>query len=458
MDNAEEINDESDKDVNLSGSGSSGYFMRSKRRKLDKNEDECVADCKTVERRRKTPILYMPVEVLQAIFKYIPHHELSQNVRLVNNRFKIIAEDVLNCSFRYLDKRLNHLILMTDLSLSYTQDDMEMKCIVKLLNMLEILNLQYSIIVSTIWRYVYNSFYKTTKKCMYAGRLIDEYFNFIDNFLHCPNILYSPAVVKDYALPTVVSSIMQLTKQFCIHFDKISEETMPDCLVCSGCKILDLVDCAKYTQKHVTSEIHSSNYFIAEYTYYFRNSWFIAIPVQTSKDMDWNQKQRMMHMRLRRLVLAHNDMFLQLDQYQREVSLRPDPAVGRTKRPGNNVYTGYGDIGDTFFYYGVMNDGAYLQKFQQGINEEEVELREPHEDNPFQAGHLGFKMHVDVRCPLSYAPWNFLKGLSDDELEKLVKKRKTSGPVQIKVTFECEGAARARLPTRYQYYFNPKDL
>lgn len=36
------------------------------------------------------------------------------------------------------------------------------------------------------------------------------------------------------------------------------------------------------------------------------------MPIPPAKDMDWPQKQRMMHMRLRRIVLAHNDMFLQV--------------------------------------------------------------------------------------------------------------------------------------------------
>lgn len=32
------------------------------------------------------------------------------------------------------------------------------------------------------------------------------------------------------------------------------------------------------------------------------------------------------------------------------------------KKPGNNVYTGYGDVEDIFYYYGVMNDGKCTRK------------------------------------------------------------------------------------------------
>ncbi|CAH1100261.1 unnamed protein product [Psylliodes chrysocephalus] len=471
MDNSEEINDESEKEMNLN----TGYYMRSKRRKLDKNVEECTSFFRNTEKKRKNPIIYMPVEILQAIFRFVPHHELSQSVRLVNHRFKIVAEDVLNCSFRHLEKKINNLILSAEISLAFTQDDMEIKCIAKLLNMLEILKLQYSIVVSTIWRYVYNDFYKTNKTCMYAGQLIDAYFNFIDKFIHCPNILYAPAVIRDYALPLEVAKIIQLTKSFCVHFDKISEEPRTDCLICSGCKIIDIVDCAKYSQKFVVSEVACKNYFVAEYSYVFRNSWFVALPVKMTKEMEWSQKQRMMHMRLRRIVLAHNDMFLQQYQYDREVMLRPDPIIGRIKKPGNNVYTGYGDIGDTFFYYGVMNDGAYAQKFNQDEdNEEEEELDEmlaledigediaprnnSSENVLYRIPYLGFKMNVEVKCPLSYAPLNFLKNMNDIDLQKLRNKHRTQGPTHIKVMFECEGASYPRLPTRFEYDFNPKKL
>lgn len=56
-----------------------------------------------------------------------------------------MAEDLLNIGFKKIGKRLDGLITTTDISLGYTEDDMEIKCISKLLCMLEILNLQVSI-------------------------------------------------------------------------------------------------------------------------------------------------------------------------------------------------------------------------------------------------------------------------------------------------------------------------
>lgn len=73
---SEEINDESDHDDQTAP----GYYTRSKRRKLNKNQLEqatlSIADL--TERKRKNPIMFVPSEILQAVFKYVSHHELSK--------------------------------------------------------------------------------------------------------------------------------------------------------------------------------------------------------------------------------------------------------------------------------------------------------------------------------------------------------------------------------------------
>lgn len=75
MDNSEEINDESDHDDQCT----SGYYTRSKRRKLNSKhlEEATSSGTDLSERRRKNPIMFVPSEILQAVFKYVSHHELS---------------------------------------------------------------------------------------------------------------------------------------------------------------------------------------------------------------------------------------------------------------------------------------------------------------------------------------------------------------------------------------------
>ncbi|VEN58020.1 unnamed protein product [Callosobruchus maculatus] len=250
---------------------------------------------------------------------------------------------------------------------------------------------------------------------------------------------------------------------------------MPNCLILSGCKIVDLLDAATFVQKTTINERSTKDSFVGQYTYFFRNGWFVALPCPSAKEMDWPQRQRMMHMRLRRLVLAHNDMFLQQAQYERELILRPVPN-SRIKKPGNNVYTGYGDVGHIFFYYGVMNDGAFAQKFatdednDEEENDEEIDVGAAQEVNPanlpqinsdddifYRIPYLGLRMTLDVKCPLSYAPQSFLAKMSDIDLKQLKDNPKTSRKVEtrIRVIFQCEGASYPRLPTMYDYDFRP---
>ncbi|XP_030758766.1 uncharacterized protein LOC115884348 [Sitophilus oryzae] len=477
MDESEEINDESDHEVD----SPSGYYTRAKRRKLSEkysDKEQCSTSQllyrSTELGKRKNPIMFVPTEVLQNIFKRISYHELSTKIRLVNRRFKTVAEDMLNIGFKCLEKKIQNLIRMTDISLGYTRDDMEIKCISKLLCMLEILNLQYAIIVATIWRYVYNDYYRTPRFCMYAGLIIDTHESFFYKFSHCPCQLYAAPVLRDYSLPQEVMKIIQMTKSFCVHFDKTNEEPLTNSCVLSGCKILDLLDCSKFCERIVHFERKTGDNFFAKYSYFFKNSWFVAMPIPPTKDMEWSQKQRMMHMRLRRIVLAHNDMYLQQDQYQREIALRYDHRTS-IKKPGNNVYTGYGDIEDRFFYYGVMNDGAFIQKFHPDEGNEEQDDEDDINDNPVQnrgdvelvrvnseedvfysLPYLGFRVDVTVCCSPIYAPLKFMKTLSHDDRRKVSRKHSVKDVTHIHMDFECFGAHYARLPTRYQYVFRPR--
>ncbi|XP_076269427.1 uncharacterized protein LOC143202038 isoform X2 [Rhynchophorus ferrugineus] len=476
MDQLEEINDERDHEWD----SPTGYYTRAKRRKLsekyqDKEDFFCKGLFRVSELKRKNPIMFMPTEILQNILRRISYHQLSTNVRLVNRRFRTIAEDLLNLGFKKLESKLYLLIKSTDISLGFTQDDMEIKCISKLLCQLEILNLQYATIMSTIWRYVYNEFYRAPHYCMYGGLIIDTHETFIWKFVHCPDQLYSQAVVRDYDLPSEVSDIVQMTKSFCVHFDKTNEETSAHVHVWSGCKLVDILDTAKFADRIVYFEKLSADRFFAKYSYYFKNSWFVAMPIPLTKTMDWPQKQRMMHMRLRRIVLAHNDMYLQEEQYQRETALRPNAPM-TIKKPGNNVYTGYGDIETKFFYYGVMNDGAYNQKFhpdeenddldEGDINEFVVQNRgdielvpiNSDDDVLYRLQYLGFKVDVTVSCPPQYAPLKYLRSLPSNEKNVLINKLIRKDNTHIHMNFECLGAHYARLPTKYLYIFDSKKI
>lgn len=57
---------------------------------------------------------------------------------------------------------------------------------------------QQAVVMSTIWRYVYNNRYDTYKSSMYAGILLDTYDQFLRKFVHTPDQLYTPVLGRDY--------------------------------------------------------------------------------------------------------------------------------------------------------------------------------------------------------------------------------------------------------------------
>lgn len=465
VEEALEETEESDNDIEAQ----LGYYTRSKRRRLDDDQEECTsAATDSPTRKRKHPISYVPIEVLQAVFKYISYHELSQNVRLVNRRFKIIAEDMLNCEFKQIEKRINLFLKNVEISLGYTSDHKEFRCLTKLLNMLEILKTHYKVVVATVWRYVFNDYYQVERTCMYGGELIDVIRQFFQKFVVHPELLYGPAVEHDWNLPSEIIKVCQLAKQFCIHFDKVNEETQPDVITNSGCKIVDIIDAAQFAEKRICEKRENGN-FIGQYNYFLPNSWLVAVPTISTKAMTIKLKQRTMHMRLRRIIWAHNEMYLQQFQYDREIGLGPEAADDFVlKRPGNNIYTGYGEVENTFFYYGVMNDGAYTSKFEQSDdnddedNEQEIDVEENEiepnrlnsdEDILYTIPRLGLSITVYVTCHPAYAPLRYLNSLDEETRRKLKRMtRSTEIPRhQIKTVFKCEGASYARLPTYFSY-------
>ncbi|KAJ3646283.1 hypothetical protein Zmor_023876 [Zophobas morio] len=435
------------------------YYLRSKKRKVDDGEEATCSYTVDNHFKRKNPIMLMPLEILQNVFKFITYHELSEKVRKVNRKFKLAAEDLLNKSFKTLSKKLQNLTVTVLKAMECTEDDMEIKCLCRLLNLLDIINFQQTVIMATIWRYVYNEFYRTHRSCMYGGLILDLYDLILYKFTMNPYQIYGPAVVKDYALPEEIKHVIHLTKNFCIHFDKVSEEPIKQPLSISGCKIVDLLDCATHAAKNVVFERTTGNTFSAKYCYYLQNAWFVAFGIPPDKEMSLKQKQRMMHMRIRRIILAHTEIFMQQHHYEREMLVRPNPII---KKPSVVVYTGYGDVHDTFFCYGAMNDAAYLQKFhlQEEQNDEDGE-DEFHNDgiipNPVQLEeqnefllipHLGLDIDVRIDCPLAYAPHKFIK-----ENEELIRneEKSSNGMFNLSIEFNFPGAYYPRLPTTYNY-------
>ncbi|XP_022916225.1 uncharacterized protein [Onthophagus taurus] len=461
METSSSILKNDDEEIDKSDS-KSVYFLRKRPRlsRGDKNspvsEKRCVY---TRIYRRKTPVMFMPTEVLQNILSYFTNNELAKSIRLINRRFKIVAELLLNSRFTQLKLRLYKIKRMIDASMQHTEDDMEIRCLCKMLGVLEVLTFYYTLLTSTIWRYI--SFKNQPSNiCMYAGSILDKYNTAIFEFIKEPHKIYAPLILKDYTLPNIVKDICAESKEFVIHFDRVTESQLKDDDFCIPCKALDILDSATDVKRTVISQRSIGNTLSLNVKYYFSNSWFVALDINDEKPKSWKEQQRLMFMRLRRIVLGHSEMSMEYNQFKRETTFRVN-AKPKIRRPINSVYTGYGEVGEKFFYYGVMNEGAYINKFVSP----DASYSFDSVDDKLKTRYLGLYISVELRCPKELAPYAILNQYTQmNELlieEKRYvnstprrRRRKIRDLLELKMEFLCPSAIFPRLPTFYRYYVN----
>lgn len=87
----------------------------------------------------------------------------------------------------------------------------------------------------------------------------------------------------------------------------------------------------------------------------------------------------------------------------------------------------------------------------------QVQVENSNENMLYSIPHLGFRVLVNLRCPLAYAPWQYLKKLNPENFQTSKRIKKTKDMTNIKMTFECFGASYPRLPSTYQYDFCPNE-
>lgn len=197
---------------------------------------------------------------------------------------------------------------------------------------------------------------------MYGGRLLDTYRRVIFQLTNTPEKLYTQLLSRDFAIPKDMALVASQSKHFTLHFDRVTEMPLNNSVFFSGSKLIDILDAATLARREVLQKSYNGTNVDVQLHYHFSHTWFVALDVALDKPKVWNEEQRLMYMRLRRIVLGHTEMHLEYEQYKREDMLRID-RVQRLKKPVNAVYTGYGEVGEKFFYYGVMNDGDLPHRF-----------------------------------------------------------------------------------------------
>lgn len=124
--------------------------------------------------------------------------------------------------------------------------------------------------------------------------------------------------------------------------------------------------------------------------YNIKRSWFTCFQVANlANENSWKDEQRFMYLRLRRLVSSVNIHLYENEHYATEQQLKT-PLVPGSRPPPVSTYSGYGEYGGKFFYYGNMNKYAYDSKVKASMydidsetDDENYEQQEHHDKSSF---------------------------------------------------------------------------
>ena len=222
--------------------------------------------------------------------------------------------------------------------------------------------------------------------------------------------------------------------------------------------------------------------YILQISYYFSNTFFVALKNDRDTSTKWDEEQRFMYLRVRRIVNAHNRIMTKSKQYKRERHLRN--ATANINRPRNTIYIGYGMPHHTFFYYGVMNHG----KVDCGVNNLQwcamfLQPRSPHtwinyekvncislqnfksnfiseaytsillmhniSRNIRKRNYLGLRIMAKFQCTKNLAPYKIMNEDNRRHCDTRAKKKKACW-FNMSLTFLYRGARHDQLPTKYK--------
>lgn len=180
--------------------------------------------------------------------------------------------------------------------------------------------------------------------------------------------------------------------------------------------------------------------------YVLKRAWFTCLEIPGVDDENsWRDEQRFMYLRLRRLVGSVNEHLYEKSHYERELLLQT-PTMPSPRPPPASTYSGYGEYGGQFFYYGNMNEYAYENKFKfvdtrEWENDETEELR--------GAPCFDLVVAVELRCSPELAPLAVRTAVQSDDLE-------TTGTscqpeLYLKLDIKCPASVANRLPGSFTW-------
>ncbi|KAL7290187.1 hypothetical protein TKK_0015896 [Trichogramma kaykai] len=395
----------------------------------------------------------LPPEVLELVMRFLPYSEIANQMRLVSRKCCSVSTTILNSAFLSSVQRTRRVMEHLERA-SKDATDGELRLGAR--NGLELVLHQCSLLRAVVWRYTHppSSSSQFERHCFYAGSILDD----LDAILR--QALSSPAdlcVKDDSGQP--IGKFTAACKKFMNYFEKVTERKINKSSLISGCKSVDILDCLLEGREVRQVRIsRRSGAVTMRIRYVLSRAWFTCLEVPLGGNVDensWRDRQRFMYLRLRRLIGSFNEHYLEKVHYDRECQLLKDAnaQLPMPKPPPCSTYSGYGEYGGSFFYYGNMNEFAYESKVVDAWrrttalrdrNNKRLAIKKPNYD---------LVIDVELRCSPDLAPLAIRSTLKCDDIEYLDESEaESSNPeMYLRMSVNCPASKLNRLPSHFDW-------
>ncbi|XP_043497188.1 uncharacterized protein LOC122520930 [Polistes fuscatus] len=426
--------------------------------KRRKTSSKCVEQ-KNVHKHTANECFYyhtldtLPPEVLEIVLRLLPLHDVATSVRLVSRRCSNVATIVLNAAFLLAGTKLENAMKHTETMIMKVKTGADLLTFSRVFNILEIVMAQYKMLRAVTWRYTHPSKpEKFSRLCFYAGGLLDNLNNLLHRAVNCP-VSLSGSHGPDPRIACFISDC----KRFMNYFEKVSESKVNRSALVSGCKAVDVLDCLAEGRKVLSFNILSNegikNDIISmKLKYEMKRAWFTCLKIPNILDENsWKDQQRFMYLRLRRLVVSVNEHYYENLQYEREVLLQ-EPSIPPPRMPPVSTYSGYGEYGGQFFYYGNMNKYAYESKFKS-LPIIDHENAQDNIEEIQKKSCFNLVIAVELKCSPELAPFAVRTLLRSNELD-IYTKTPNHSELYLKLDIMCPASMANRLPGHFTWELN----
>ncbi|XP_011312127.1 uncharacterized protein [Fopius arisanus] len=468
----------------------------SKRRKL-------LSSCSEITENVRTKVVFtletLPPEVLEIILTFLPLRVVAGTFRLVSRHCQLVAHSLLNGAFFSAGQRLESALCYVKERISTVKNATDLLLFTKAFNCLELVRLQYRLLRAVTWRYTHPPRpERFPRLCFYPGGLLHQLNRILYLAKSHPAALFGPN-----GSDIVVLEFCNVCKRFMYYFEKVSERkynrfdsthkskrerdkdffkffvlfflqlshwsfyygknvsltlkrvsSLERSPLVSGCKAVDILDCLTEGRQLLSFRVtprrgNRDSIVCMHLQYTMRRAWFTCLQVPcTMEESSWRDEQRFMYLRLRRLVASVNEHYYERIHFEREISIQARTTV-TPKLTLPSTYSGYGEYGGQFFYYGNMNRQAYATKWHRpGESEEYQEYPEQVSEDHRSFPTYDLVIGIELRCSPELAPLIIRPILKSDDVDNS-RPFSHNPEMYLKMTVNCPASIANRLPGHF---------